>query len=96
MVALAVGALFGLVRGLAVLLGRHVTSFETLARLHRRMAELDGPSVVVVVAAEVAVAALGGWLLSPWVAAAVVAPAAIVTLRRARHRLPLGSRAARA
>ena len=83
-VALGVGALFGLVRGLAVLLGRRITTFDALARLHRRMAELDGPSVAAVVAVELAAAVLCGWLTSPGIAAAVALPAAAVALRRAR------------
>jgi len=86
--ALGVGALFGLARGLAVLLGRRITSFELLTRFHRRMHELDGPSVAAVVAVEVTTALLCGWLLSPWAAAIVAVPTAVVALRRARSRLP--------
>ena len=41
--ALAIGALFGLVRGLAVLLGRGITSPATLAAFHRRFTG-PGPS----------------------------------------------------
>ena len=95
-VALAGGVLFGLVRGMAVLLGRHITSFEELARFHRRMTELEGFSVVVVVSVELLAAVLCSWVLSPWVAAAVALPALAVTLRRTRDRLGAGAaRAAR-
>lgn len=94
-VALAGGALFGLVRGMAVLLGRHITTFEELARFHRRMTELDGLSVAAVVTVEVLVAALCGWLLSPWAAVAVGLLALAVALGRTRSRWPTRARAAR-
>jgi len=93
--ALGVGALFGLARGLAVLLGRHITSFDLLARFHRRVHELDGPSVAAVVAVEVSTALLCGWLLSPWALITVAVPSAVVALRRARRRLPARPGAAR-
>lgn len=61
LVALAVGTLFGLVRGLAVLLGRGLTTPEALTRFHRRFDSL-GPRVrvaVTVLEAAVALAAAG-------------------------------------
>ncbi len=71
-VALALGTLFGLVRGLAVLLGRRVTSPPALVTLHRRFARLDPVSAGVTTAVEAAVAVVAGaWLAAdgmgaPW------------------------------
>ncbi len=48
LVALAIGGVFGLVRGSAVLLGRRVVSTESLIAFHRRFAEL-GPAALAVV-----------------------------------------------
>jgi hypothetical protein len=86
--ALAIGGLFGLVRGLAVLLGRRITSPGALAAFHRRFTEV-GPVVLgVVVAGEVAVAAAFAAVLSPWVALALVLLAASAALSaRLRRRL---------
>jgi len=64
--ALALGALFGLVRGLSVYLGRHSTSSEALLRFHQRFSEL-GPKVrQALIGLEVAVVALIAWTISPW------------------------------
>jgi MFS family permease len=54
--AVATGATFGLVRGLAVLLSARCRTAPALHRLHRRMAELEPVSLRVVVAAEALVA----------------------------------------
>jgi hypothetical protein len=93
--AVVVGALFGLVRGLAVFLGRSITSPAGLAAFHRRFTLL-GPLVLgVVVASECAAAVLFGCLVSPW-AGAVVALAGAGVLwsrllrRRARPSSPEG------
>ncbi len=70
--ALAIGALFGLVRGLAVLLGRGIVSPASLADFHRRFTRA-GPAVLgVVVACELTVALVFAAVLSPWVALALV------------------------
>jgi hypothetical protein len=53
LLALAIGALFGLVRGLAVLLGRTITNPAALAGFHRRFTELRPVVLGVVVAVEV-------------------------------------------
>jgi hypothetical protein len=71
--ALAVGAVFGLVRGLAVLLGRGITSSAALAEFHRRFTEA-GPVVLgLVVACESAVAVASAAILSVWAALALLA-----------------------
>ena len=63
-VAFAVATGFGLVRGLAVFVGRHVTTPERLMALHRRLDELlptAQRAVVLVQAAVLAVAAGAAW-----------------------------------
>jgi hypothetical protein len=77
--ALAVGILFGLVRGLAVYASRGITSTSALASFHRRFMELDRPARATVVVVELAAAAVLGWLVSPWLAAAVILAAAATT-----------------
>jgi hypothetical protein len=96
--ALSVGVLFGLVRGLAVLLGRGITSATALARFHRRFTEFEpfmaGAVVTVDVAATVALASL----VSPWVALVVAALAGAIAswaARASRPTRPGGSRSAR-
>jgi hypothetical protein len=87
-IALAIGALFGLVRGLAVLLGRGITSPATLAEFHRRFTRA-GPVVLgVVVGCELAAAVAFGAALSPWVALALVLLGGAVTAGRLRRRPP--------
>ena len=81
LLALAVGILFGLVRGLAVYASRGITSASALASFHRRFTELDRPARATVVVVELAAAAVLSWLVSPWLAAAVV-----VVRRRPRRR----------
>jgi MFS family permease len=66
--AVGVGALFGLVRGLAVYLGRHITSSDALRTFHQWFNDL-GPTVRrATIRAEVAVGALLAWTISPWAA----------------------------
>jgi hypothetical protein len=71
--ALSAGALFGLVRGLSVLLGRHITSPQTLSAFHRRFFTF-GPRVGrLTVTVQLAVTVLFAWLLSPWLALVALA-----------------------
>jgi hypothetical protein len=85
--ALAVGALFGLVRGVAVLLGRGITSPGTLAAFHRRFTAAEPVVLAVVVAAELAVAVTAAVVLSPWVALTLlVLCGAVLVAGRARRR----------
>ena len=95
-VALAIGALFGLVRGLAVLLGRGITSADTLAAFHRRFTDL-GPVVLgIVVAGELACAVAFVAFVSLWAALALslilVVGGATAAARRARRRSPVPAR----
>ncbi len=85
--AVVLGALFGVTRGLAVFLGRSITSPSTLAAFHRRFTGL-GPVVLgVVVGTEGAAAVLFGCLFSPWAGTVVaLAGAGVLGLRLVRRR----------
>jgi hypothetical protein len=72
-VAFLVGVLFGLVRGLAVFLGRRITSSTALADFHRRFMAADPRALAVVVVCEAAVVAAVSVALSPWLAIGVTA-----------------------
>jgi MFS family permease len=74
--ALLVGAGFGLVRGLAVLLSRSATTLERLQALHRRFDGWSAPSRTATIAAQVALAAVAA-------TAAYGAPAALVVIAAA-------------
>ena len=90
--ALAVGVLFGTVRGLAVLLGRPLTSTGALQTFHRRFAGLEKPVAVAVVGLEtVAGMVLAAALWAPgWAAGAAVGVVAIGSAAAvSRYRRPL-------
>ena len=86
--ALALGALFGSVRGLAVFLGRGITTPAALQGFHRRLAAAgpvaDGAVIAVELAAAVALAALIGWPAGLGIGAVVLSVAA--ARRTPRHR----------
>jgi hypothetical protein len=87
-IALGIGVLFGLVRGLAVLLGRGITSPASLAEFHRRFTRA-GPVVLgVVVAGELAVALTFGTVLSPWLALTLLLLGGAAAAGRVRRRVP--------
>ncbi len=69
--ALAVGTLFGFVRGLAVLLGRGIDSPAALASFHRRFTEAGPFALAVVVACELLTAVAFAAVLSLWLALAL-------------------------
>lgn len=82
--AFAVVTGFGLVRGLAVLLGRGLTSPQRMMDLHRRLDELLPTAqrlIVLVQAAAVAVAAAAAWGLAPALALGVAAAGVTVSRR---------------
>jgi len=94
--AVLLGTLFGLVRGLAVYLGRTITTPAQLADFHRRFVRLGVVVLAVVIATECAGATLFGWLASPWAGAAVLLLVAAVCgtrvlRRRARPARPAGA-----
>ena len=82
---------FGLVRGLAVLLGRHLTTPQRMMALHRRLDELlptAQRAIVLVQAAVVAVAAAAAWGPAPaTVVGALTASAAVVRRPRPATRV---------
>ena len=93
-IALAVGALFGLVRGLAVLLGRGITTPTALAAFHRRFTDAGPIVLALVVACELLVGVAFAVVLSPWlglVLALLVGAVALGT--RAHRRAPAASSA---
>jgi len=76
--AVAVVTGFGLVRGLAVLLGRHLTTPQRMMDLHRRLDELlptAQRAVVLVQSAVLAVLAAAAWGLAPAAAVGIAAGA---------------------
>jgi hypothetical protein len=70
--AVVFGVMFGLVRGLSVFLGRHITTSDSLRAFHVRFFGF-GPTVRrCTVAGEVLATTLFAWLLSPWAGLALV------------------------
>ena len=67
--AVAIGAIFGLVRGLAVFFGHRITTPAALADFHRRFMAVDRFALVVVVVCEVAVTVGFATVVSVWLAA---------------------------
>ena len=96
-VALAIGALFGLVRGLAVLLGRGITSPAALAAFHRRFTDAGPIVLALVVACELLVGVAFAAVLSPWLGLALALVVGAVALgARARRRTPAAAAASSA
>jgi hypothetical protein len=77
LVALAIGALFGLVRGLAILLGARITSTERLVAFHRRFDALAEPVRRAVIGVQLGVAAVA--LVAVWAPASLLVIAVAVT-----------------
>lgn len=77
-VALLVGVLFGLVRGLAVFLGRRITSTTALADFHRRFMAADRYALVAVVVCEAATTLAFLTVISPSIGASVAATLGVV------------------
>ena len=90
--ALAIGALFGLVRGLAVLLGRGIVSPTRLAEFHRRFTRAGQVVLGLVVGCELAVAVAFAAVLAPWVALALVLLGAAGAAGWLRRRTPATAR----
>jgi MFS family permease len=82
--AMGIAVLFGLTRGLAILLGANLTDPERLRRFHRRFEEL-GPTVrwaVIVVQMAVATVAAGAsWGLAGAAVAVAIASVAVLSTR---------------
>ncbi|HMJ76950.1 MAG TPA: hypothetical protein VK507_13315 [Iamia sp.] len=87
--ALAIGVIFGLARGLVVLLGARITSPGALGAVHQRLDALEAPVRWAVVGVQVAVALLAAVVAwGPMAAIPVVLACAIALAAR----LPLGLR----
>jgi len=85
--ALTLGALFGLARGLAVLLGARLHTQAALFAFHRRFDAWTEPVRRAVIAVQAAVAAAALWIVAPATVATVgtVAALALVTIAWSRR-----------
>jgi hypothetical protein len=86
LLALGLGVLFGLVRGLAVFLGRGITSPAALAEFHRRFIAFGPLARAGAVACELAVGVALAAARSPWAAVALIAVVALVGAAAALRR----------
>ena len=93
--ALLAGLLFGLIRGLAVLLSSRCRSAQALHRLHLRLTGLEPASRWAVLAAEALGATVLGYAVAGWVAAAGSLLLSALVLLPGKVRLPAGIRIAR-
>jgi hypothetical protein len=88
-VALLAGIVFGLVRGLAVFLGRNITTTAALADFHRRFMAADRYALAAVVVCEGAATLTLAMMVSRWLGAAVAGVLSLLfvvwSLRRARR-----------
>ena len=92
-VALAVVASFGLMRGLAVLLGRNITDTQSLTSFHRRFHDAEPLVWRALVAVEGAVALVCAWVVSPWAVPVLVIVAVPVAAVGRRRRVQVPSHA---
>jgi MFS family permease len=86
--ALAIGAGFGLVRGLAIYSGRSITTTERLLAVHRRFGALRRPVRLATIAVmfAVGIVATGAWVGVGGALAATGATALIVAISNLSHR----------
>jgi hypothetical protein len=84
--AAVVATAFGLLRGLAVLLGRHITDTQSLTAFHRRFHHAEPLVWRALVTVEGAVALACAVIVSPWAALAVLF--GVVPVAAARSRAP--------
>jgi hypothetical protein len=87
-VALLAGVLFGLVRGLAVFLGRRITSTTALADFHRRFMAADRYALAAVVMCEAAATLALLTVVSPWIGAPIAVVFSVVLAVWALRRRP--------
>jgi hypothetical protein len=88
--AVAIGAAFGLARGLAVLLGARLHNPAALIAFHRRFDAWGEPVGRTVIGVQLLVAVVAAWIVAPIVVASGVAIAAIVLLASTRGDLRVG------
>jgi hypothetical protein len=89
--AVVVGVVFGLVRGLAVFLGRQITSTTALAAFHRKFMAADPVALAAVLACEAAAALTFSTLVAPWLGAALAAIVGLTVLAWAVRRRQRGT-----
>ena len=96
--AVALGAGFGLVRGLAIYTGRSITTTDRLLAVHRRFGALRQPVRLLTVAVlfTVAVVGAGAWAGGVGALLAAVATGVVVGAARLGHRRPGEGRSAEA
>lgn len=91
-VAVLVGIFFGLVRGLAVFLGRRITTPAALADFHRRFMAADRHALAAVVVCEAGATLVLSMAVSPWLGVAVAGVLSLTvaawSLRRRRRLVP--------
>lgn len=85
--ALAIGVIFGLARGLAVLLGARVRTAPALYAFHRRFDAWAAPVRQAVIVAQLAVAVAAAWIVAPTFVAIGVSIAAVALLARTNREL---------
>ena len=88
--AVAIGAGFGLARGLAVLMGARLHSPAALSRFHRRFDAWGEPVRQAAIGVQLAVAVMAAWIVAPIVVAGAVSVAAVALLASARGELRVG------
>jgi MFS family permease len=88
LVALAIGAGFGLLRGLAIFAGRHITDTDHLLAVHRRFGALRRPVRLAVIGVMLAVGVVAGtaWAGVPGLVGSALAAVAIVVVANLSHR----------
>ncbi len=85
-VALIVGLVFGLIRGLAVLLGRHITTPGALSEFHRQFMAADPFALAAVTICEAAATVAIALAVSPWLGVAVAVALSLVVVWSLRRR----------
>jgi hypothetical protein len=88
LLAVAIGAGFGLIRGLAIFAGRTITSTDDLLAVHRRFGALRRPVRLATIGVlfGVGIVAAGAWVGVVGVVAAALATVAIVGVSNLSHR----------
>lgn len=91
--ALGIGAVFGLARGLAVLLGAPVRTLPALHSFHRRFDATAEPVRQIVIATQLAVAVGSTWAVAPASAAGALTAGTLMLFAWVRYRSSRGTNA---
>lgn len=87
-VAFLVGTVFGLVRGLAVFLGRRITSTAALGDFHRRFTAANRYALSAIILCEAAATLVLLTVLSPWIGGPIAVVLGLVFVASAVRRPP--------